>query len=84
MCIGTSHSENTCAEDLYFDLNSRTCAKSSTVDCTNSDGTTTTTTRPPGDDPSPIDPGTDGACDLNLNCMKYNLLLQRSDILSNF
>lgn len=64
MCIGTSLSENTCGAGLYFDPRINTCARSQDVECPVSDGTTTTT-RPPGDDP--IGPGEEGLCDLDVN-----------------
>lgn len=66
MCIGRVLSENTCAAGLYFDTVLNTCALSENVDCPNSEGTTTTTTRPPGEE-DPVDPGDDGACDKDTN-----------------
>lgn len=65
ICIGRSLTENTCSDGLYFNYKTSTCARSETVDCTNSgEGTTTTTTRPPGE---PTDPGRDGTCDIDIN-----------------
>ncbi|KAJ6647229.1 Peritrophin-1 [Pseudolycoriella hygida] len=64
MCIGAVLSENACGVGLYFDPTTNTCARAENVDCPNSDSTTTTTTRSPDDE---IDPGADGACDLDAN-----------------
>ncbi|XP_037032740.1 protein obstructor-E-like [Bradysia coprophila] len=65
MCIGRSHSENSCSDGLYFDTRTNTCALSENVDCTGQgEGTTTTTTRAPGDE---LEPGPDGSCDKDSN-----------------
>lgn len=69
MCLGPAHSENTCADGLYFNTETNTCGLAENIDCPASgggDGEITTTTQPPGGG-NPVDPGTDGTCDLDLN-----------------
>jgi len=70
MCIGTALSENICAEGLYFDLTSNTCARSETVYCPISEGGgggNPPGPVPPAPEPPAPGPGLEGSCDLNAN-----------------
>lgn len=69
MCIGTVLSENQCAEGFRFDTRSNTCSLKQNVICEDVDDGTTP--EPPGDDDE-VDPGTDGACDRDLNCKVHH------------